>query len=280
MKLTNKQVRNIILEELRQVLSENVDFFGASFVEFKERVEAGEPALQVAEELLYQLGEGSTRIVYGFSDNPTIVLKIINTTHAIVDMDKGEDKYGFTKKHKVVSNQNEADLQMQQQYPKVFPRTFEVAGDYSWILAERVEPMNHSEMLDEFGLPRFVNKKLYKKIAGSAVRIMKGKLMENSSRKVDSFQTFYPAEATEEDEPSGTQAPKFNKPPEKPEPNIYSTQYLLKKLLENESAKNIFYAAAALDIPSSELTAKNLGISTVGTPHMVILDASLWEDRQ
>ncbi len=29
MKLTNKQVRNIILEELRQVLSENVDFFGA-----------------------------------------------------------------------------------------------------------------------------------------------------------------------------------------------------------------------------------------------------------
>ncbi len=91
------------------------------FVEFKERVEAGEPALQVAEELLYQLGEGSTRIVYGFSDNPTIVLKIINTTHAIVDMDKGEDKYGFTKKHKVVSNQNEADLQMQQQYQGQVP---------------------------------------------------------------------------------------------------------------------------------------------------------------
>jgi hypothetical protein len=52
MKLTNKQVRSIILEELRQVLSENAAFFGNSFVEFKKRVDAGEPALQVAEEVL------------------------------------------------------------------------------------------------------------------------------------------------------------------------------------------------------------------------------------
>ena len=280
MRLSNKQVRTIIVEELRQMMSENAAFFGEAFTQFKDRVDASEPVLQVAEQVLYRLGEGSTRIVYGFPDNPTIVLKVINTSHPIVDKDKGEDKYGFTRKHKVVSNQNEADLQMQQQYPKVFPRTFEVADDYSWILAERVEPMNHSEMLNEFGLPRFVNKKLYKKIANAAVGIMKGKLMENSSRKVDSFQTFYPTEDTEEDEPSGTEAPKFNKPPDDSAPDIYSTQYLLKKLLENESAKNIFYAAAALDIPSSELTAKNLGISTVGSPHMVILDASLWEDRQ
>ena len=90
------------------------------------------------------------------------------------------------------------------------------------------------------------------------MRIMKGKLMENSSRKIDSFQTFYPAEDTEEDEPSGTQAPKFNKPPEEPAPNIYSTQYLLKKLLErfNKQEMYLFFIMAIyfdLDIDTLKL---------------------------
>ena len=164
MRLSNKQVRNIIVEELRQVLSENAAFFGESFTEFKDRVDAGEPALQVAEEVLYQLGQGSTRIVYGFPDNPTIVLKVINTTHPIVDKDSGEDMYGFTKQNKLVSNQNEADLQMQQQYPGVFPKSYEVAKDFSWIVTERVDPMDHQELLSHFGLPSYVTPSLYKKI--------------------------------------------------------------------------------------------------------------------
>jgi hypothetical protein len=273
MKLTNKQVRSIILEELRQVLSENAAFFGNSFVEFKKRVDAGEPALQVAEEVLYRLGEGSTRIVYGFPDNSTIVLKVINTTQPVVDMEKGEDKYGFTKQHKLTSNQNEADLQMQQQYPGIFPKSYEVAKDFSWIVTERVEPMDHLELLSYFGLPSYVDKNLYKKIIRQAVNMVKDELRESSTHEIDSFKTFQQPE-----EPTRTQAPKHIRP--QSNLNSQTTDDLVRQLVSNKAAKGILQTAAALQIPATELTAKNLGISTFGKPHVVILDASLWEDRQ
>lgn len=273
MKLTNMQIRRIIIEELEQVLSENAAFFGEAFTQFKNRVDAGEPALQVAEQVLYRLGEGSTRIVYGFPDNPTIVLKVINTTQPVVDMEKGEDKYGFTRKHKIVSNQNEADLQMQQQYPGIFPKSYEVAKDFSWIVTERVESMDHLELLSHFGLPSYVDKNLYKKIITQAVNMEKGELREDSTYNVDSFKTLQ-----KPDEPTRTQAPKHIKP--QANLNSYSTDDLVRKLLSNKEAKKIIQTAAALQIPATELTAKNLGISTFGKPHVVILDASLWEDRQ
>ena len=44
MKLTNKQIRRVIVEKPDQVLSENVAFFGEAFTQFKNKVDAGETA--------------------------------------------------------------------------------------------------------------------------------------------------------------------------------------------------------------------------------------------
>ena len=60
-------------------MKENLSYFGNAFIEFKNRVDAGEDALSVADDVLYPLGEGSTRVVFGFPDNQDIVLKVINT---------------------------------------------------------------------------------------------------------------------------------------------------------------------------------------------------------
>ena len=66
-------------KRFRKVIRESValEFFGKDFTEFKRRIDEGEDAKSVADEILTMLGMGSTRIVYGFKDNPSIVLKII-----------------------------------------------------------------------------------------------------------------------------------------------------------------------------------------------------------
>ena len=48
----------------------------------------------------------------------------------------------------------------------------------------------------------------------------------------------------------------------------------------NKQARKVFRAAAELGIPAIEMTAKNLGtVNRNGKQEVVILDASLWEDR-
>jgi hypothetical protein len=173
----------------------------------------------------------------------------------------------------LTSNQNEADLQMQQQYPGIFPKSYEVAKDFSWIVTERVEPMDHLELLSYFGLPSYVDKNLYKKIIRQAVNMAKDELRESSSHEADDLKTFQ-----QEEEPTRTQAPKHIRP--QSNLNSQTTDTLVRQLVSNKTAKGILQTAAALQIPATELTAKNLGISTFGKPHVVILDASLWEDRQ
>ena len=68
----------LIFENWRRYLTEDASYFGDSFVQFKERVEAGEHPLKVARETLEYIGKGSTRIVFGFPDNSTQLLKVIN----------------------------------------------------------------------------------------------------------------------------------------------------------------------------------------------------------
>jgi len=169
----------LIFENWKRCLKENLSYFGKAFVEFKNRVDAGEDALTVADDILYPLGEGSTRVVFGFPDNHDIVLKVINTKNP--DLGDGEDKYGFSMKNKAVSNENEVDFQIHQGYPGLFPKGYERAQDYSWIVTERVDPMDHQEMLQHFGLPPLVNKKAYKKLA-SKMSSLKSSLKRRSEQ--------------------------------------------------------------------------------------------------
>ena len=258
----------LIFESWRRSLKENLSWFGKSFVEFKNRVDSGEDALTVADDILYPLGEGSTRVVFGFPDNHDIVLKVINTRNP--ELDGGEDKYGFSRKHKTVSNENEVDFQIHQEYPGLFPKGYVRADDYSWIVTERVDPMDHQEMLQLFGLPPLVNKRAYKKLAGHAVQYYKDNLGITEST---------------DEEPSRTLAPQGEAPQREPEPplkkvNPYSRQSLLNILTTNPQSRKVFRAAAELKIPAEEMSAKNLGtVDRNGQKEVVILDASLWEDR-
>lgn len=254
----------LIFENWRRYLTEDASYFGDSFVQFKERVEAGEHPLKVARETLEYIGKGSTRIVFGFPDNSTQLLKVIN-----VELIGDEEPYaadfrnpltGFDRKHKTVSNENEADLKMQQNYRHVFPRTYEYADDYSWILAERVEPISSERLAEMLNIPpeftRSENKKDYMTIINLAIQIIKNDLQINEGSTL-----------AQDEEALAARVPMKN-------PLMVHAENLLK----DKHNRLLMRAVAELKIPPRELSAKNLGISNFGgTPHLVILDASLWE---
>ena len=256
----------LIFENWRKFIKEDIGYFGDSFVEFKKRVDAGEHPLKVARETLQPVGKGSTRIVYGFPDNKTHLLKIIN-----VEIIGDEEAYaadfrnpmtGFDRKHKVVSNENEADLEMQSRYPNVFPRSYEYSPDYSWILTERVQPVLPAQLADIFNIPEELlhlqSRKDYRQVLEIALAKMKGHLGLNEG---STFQM----------EPDRER---------KVDPETLRMQELhahADAILSDKHNRQIFRAVAELGIPPRELTPKNLGISQFGHPHLVILDASLWE---
>ncbi len=143
MRIKRSQIIRLICESVAE------SYFGKGFVLFKNRVSEGEDALEVAADMLQRLGQGSTRIVFGFTDNPGIVLKIINwNEEAGVNPDTG-----FVRDQMIDSNRWESDLKMQQKYANVFPRTFEHADDFSWIIAEKVKPVaSYEELFQLMGL--------------------------------------------------------------------------------------------------------------------------------
>ena len=256
----------LLFESWRRFIKEDISYFGKLFVEFKRRVDAGEHPLKVAREILHPVGKGSTRIVYGFPDNKTHLLKIVN-----VEIIGDEEAYpadfrnpmtGFDRKHKVVSNENEADLNMQSRYPNVFPRSYEYSPDYSWILTERVQPVLPAQLADIFKIPEELlhleNRKDYIQVLEIALAKMKGHLGLNEG---STFQMDPDRERNVDPETLRMQ-------------ELYAHA---DAILSDKHNRTIFRAVAELGIPPRELTPKNLGISQFGQPHLVILDASLWE---
>jgi len=255
----------LLFESWRRFIKEDISYFGKSFVEFKRRTDAGEHPLKVAREILDPVGKGSTRIVFGFPDNKTHLLKIVN-----VEIIGDEEAYppdfrnpltGFDRKHKTVSNENEADLKMQSRYPNVFPRTYEYAPDYSWILTERVEPIGSEKLSELFNIPVDListRREDYKQVIQIALAKVKGHLGINEG---STFQLDPDRERNVD-------------------PETLRMQELVahaNAILSDKHNRQIFRAMAELGIPPREISPKNLGISQFGKPHLVILDASLWE---
>ncbi len=256
----------LLFENWRKfIIKEDIGYFGKKFVQFKEMVDAGHHPLKVAKLYLEYIGKGSTRMVFGFKDNKSHLLKVIN-----VELIGNEEAYaadfknpltGFDRKHKTVSNENEADLIMQQRYPNVFPRTYEYAPDYSWILTERVQPIDSQKLSELFNIPVDLireRREDYKQVIQIALAKMKGHLGLNEG---STFQMDPDRERNIDPETLRMQ-------------ELYA---YADAILSDKHNRQIFKAVAELGIPPRELSPKNLGISQFGKPHLVILDASLWE---
>ena len=266
MKLTRRNLR-------KQSLKEYSEYFGKEFTEFKSRYEKDEDPLLVAQSMLKEIGAGATRRVFEFSDNSTAVLKVINTDvrskqswydqmgyPPASDHDPDEDIQGFTKKDKLQSNQWEADLTMQQLYPDVFPRTFEVADDYTWILSERVKPIkNFQELLGAINLGDETFSR------GQRGQIQFQAIIEKA------IEVLKPGDDEAKDDTLKS------KPAKKRKPKTDLLKSRITKVLSNPHTRKMLLAIGDLDIPVREFSAKNLGISEL-SGKLMLLDASIWRE--
>ncbi len=266
--ISSTKIRRLI----RRIIKEQVGsaYFGNEFLKFKERVADGEPPISVAEDMLVRIGEGSTRVVFGFRDNPTAVLKVVNWVPEI-----GVDpRTGFEEQQMVDSNKWEADLTMQQKYSDVFPKTFEVADNYSWILSEKVQGFrNFEEMKKVIGLEdeEFDNNGWVRKIQFQALielAIDYFQKPDSAARSMLSESEMMDLDRTVRIPQNSDEAAAFRQ--------VSPMTRRLEKLLSIRQNNKIFAAMGDLEIPPREFLPKNLGVSEI-TGKLVLLDASLWK---
>ena len=280
--ISSSKIRRLI----RKIIKEQVgsEYFGKEFIRFKERVSQGERPIEVAEDMLTRLGAGSTRVVFGFRDNPTVVLKVINWIPEV----GVNPRTGFEEQQMVDSNKWEADLTMQQKFSDIFPKTFEVADDYSWILSEKVKPLaNFEELKNALGLQgeKFSSVGVVKKIQFQALIELSIEYFQKPDGGARAMINEH-----EDEEETADMSNKFLAGNTKPEtvalPRDPVTGHTLKKtsalerrlrkIVSNRHNNKMFAAMGALEIPPREFSPKNLGISEI-TGKLVLLDASLWK---
>jgi len=266
----------LLFENWRKFITEDAKFFGKAFEQFKDRTDAGEHPVRVADEVLSRIGQGSTRFAYELPDNPNYVVKTINVQLDPFSDDPNKEFYGadyvhpitgFNRKQKVDSNVWESDLQMQQRYPDVFPRSYEVAEDFSWILVERVQPVDLKKMLEIFNLPEWYDKNDVRAVAKNVIDFMHRKHVSRERN----YMTDY---LTEDPDTTYAMTPAELEKHKEPPSDVKD----IKLVLEDSHNKKLFLAAAELEIPAREFKPSNFGLSTIDGEHLVLLDASLWEE--
>tara|TARA_B100000242_G_scaffold287751_1_gene255054 strand:- start:159 stop:1028 length:870 start_codon:yes stop_codon:yes gene_type:complete len=282
--LSSSQIKSVV----RKVLLEKVGsaYFGSSFLEYKRRTDSGEYPFDVLNDMsdkVTYVGEGSTRIVYMFKDNPDVVLKVVNWAKGRDPEEK--DFTGFNKQHMLDSNKWEANLDLQQKFPDVFPRTFEVAKDYSWILSEAVDTISgYDELFSIMGIQDsyFPNNKqvfrmffveliencvkLFQNPDNEYRKIIFGKNVNENTYRNDLFDL-----STKKDTTRKIEKQKNVK-------SFSREGYIdtIKRIVTDRQNAKILSAMGDLKIPAREFSPKNLGMSKI-TKKLVILDASLWE---
>ena len=190
---------------------------------------------------------------------------------------------GFSKRHMIDSNVWESDLKMQMLYPDIFPRTFEVAPDRSWILAERVDPINRDTFIKMIGLegekitPGYLGNIRLQALIGFAIMYFKGKKdpeHEHVTKAVGIIKE-------EEETKTMPMSRKLPNPDARRTvakiPDIVIRR--LTKMLSDPHMRKIYSAMAELGIPPREFSPKNLGVSRISNK-LMILDASLWEEHR
>jgi hypothetical protein len=129
------------VQKSKEIILEQKGFFGKEFEEFKLRFENGEDPLLLARNMgLKEIGAGSTRTIFDVPGGQ-FVLKIANPVKSA----------GFEMSHSVDSNRAEANNSMNTKYPGVFPKIYERAQGYEWIVQEKVRPIrDRFEIQDHF----------------------------------------------------------------------------------------------------------------------------------
>ena len=229
MKISRATLRRLIKEELN--LLESIDFFGSEFLEFKNRVEEGENPESVAKTLGFpRIGSGAFRVVYGIP-NSDFTLKI----------SKDDNFY----------NKVEANNSMNTKYSDIFPKVFDAADDFGWILSERVRVItDYTEFLDWF--PETGYK--FKNTLSSSLRPF-WQALKLSVRTLNKKDETY----SQENLISG-----FGK--------------LVKKLNKSMLFNRIVSASAEFDIDVEDIDIGNVGVATrEDRDYFVILDASIFK---
>ena len=307
-------IKKILLED-----AQSESWFGNSFVAFKKEVSKGKDPLKVAKKNLNEIGRGSTRVVFDLPDNDGFVLKIINTeapltNQAFIGPDgnvlpnvspEGDfrTRHGFFRSHMRQSNEWEADLIMQQKFPDVFPKTFEKADDFSWILVEKALPIaTLDELIDILGVTNtFSSFARNKKVQFIAMIKEATEYFKNPDHRLRSVNESYDSTITgfnfddktnketfstdlfdvlptqnNHEDPSDT-IRVANDEPYTPVEDPHDKR--VKELISNAHNRKILGAMADLGIPPREFLPKNLGISSL-TGKLLIIDASLWEEKK
>ena len=287
----------ILHRYIRALILEQPEYFGNSFVEFKKRTLSGEDPIFVANELFNKIGEGSHRIVYEIPQNNDHVVKIVNTLVEKDPKDSMLDKRGFKEQEKISANQNEADLQMQQKYPDVFPRTFEVSPDYRWILAEKVVPVDMQTFFEYLNLD---GEGQISNIAFQALIELILEHIKNKDNKDHWSHPFFESQGEDikiveisnyDNENSNYEDIEIadtvpfeigDKEPKKDDIPSHVLQSPMarrvRKIVSSPHNLKIFQAMSNLNIPSREFRRDNVGLSTIGNKRLVMLDTSLWDD--
>ncbi len=286
--ISSTKIRKLI----RKIIKEQVgsDYFGKSFVEFKKRFELGEYPFDILADMsdkVSYVGEGSTRIVYRFNDNPDYVLKVVNWAKGRDPSEK--NLTGFDKQNMLDSNKWEASLKMQQKYADVFPRTTERADDYTWILSEAVDTIPSYEKLFEImqidgeGFPahKEVFKMFWVELITNCIKVFQEPGSEYRGEIFSKKIAESIPEPTFNLDDLGTTkkdlTPKVDR--QKRKGFIFTREGYtskIKEIVTNRQNAKILAAMGSLKIPPREFSPKNLGISRISNK-LVILDASLWE---
>lgn len=289
----------LIMEGFKQFIKESADdFFGANFVSFKEDVANGMNIVSAAEKAFgAYIGRGSTRLVFDMGGD--FVMKTVNIPTGGSFDPNSLDQKGFNLAHKAKSNEFEKDLRIQQNFPDVFPRAYESAKDFSWLIVEKVEPFKtheaflrylnyHGPFPKEQFIPsrelayKFVKEEIDQVEHSDETR--KISLEESTNNKDDSqgsassfdIDKFLAGFKLSDDDSESSHTPQVA-------PNLSIPSYLLpekvqmaKAMVENPEVKKIIKAAVMLEIPARELKGPNFGISKI-TNKLVMLDMSLWD---
>ena len=191
------------------------------------------------------------------------------------------------------SNQWEADLAMQQKYPNVFPKTFEYADDFSWILAEKAKtlPVGRNDIDNLFDLLG-VKRSNFDKQKSRAQK--KRELLNLINDTMQYFKNPEHRLRQLNEAPPTFAITDFMRPGDTFVEDEISTKYIdnnssnvsiskedqqLKDLISDSHNRQVISAMLDLNIPAREFLPKNLGISEI-TGNLLIIDASLWSKHK
>ena len=271
----------LLMEKFNRYLTEGFDedtFYGEGFNDFKQKVESGDNVVGAAlDSFGAPIGHGSTRLVFDMGGD--FILKTINISAVGQPNPNVRDMTGFNLANKTKANEFEKDITIQQNFPDVFPRSFESADDNTWLVVEKVKPFEGNEEL--FRYLEF--HETFKKSDLLPARDLAYRFIKEDIEGTDhNYETRYLLESTfkigsTRTAPLASAIPKGA--PVKPNIPTYALPMYIqmaKAMVDHAQMRKIIRAAVLMEVPSRELKGNNFGISFV-SDKLVMLDMSLWE---